>query len=95
MAEGNGLLNRHRGKTLSRVQIPPSPPFDARLKRSVERFPARLSRAESRGSWQATTDLLVTPSTGSELAPRESNGVPSDPEETKGIAGESRGSTPR
>ena len=26
VAEGNGLLNRHRGKTLSRVQIPPSPP---------------------------------------------------------------------
>ena len=26
VAEGNGLLNRHRAKVLSRVQIPPSPP---------------------------------------------------------------------
>ncbi len=29
MAEGNGLLNRHRAKVLSRVQIPPSPPNQA------------------------------------------------------------------
>jgi hypothetical protein len=38
VAEGNGLLNRHRGKTLSRVQIPPSPPNIA---------PARPAPAET------------------------------------------------